>query len=227
MFPPDQSWQPEINWETPAGQTLLQFLARLPRSEPFEIIVFGSAPLQLGLDPHFLSGDIDIISSVDLTAVIHESGLGKGQCPLYIEQTAESIFVASVTWRERAYTAQIESVRLIFPHPIDILVSKVRRLEAKDLEAFHLVREKTGHPTEDELRTALQRVVDIYRPAFDEENAGDTLSNTRVLWQELYGHDIDVRAEIIQPALLSRRAAYGAEAPAYKDHLREIGATEN
>ena len=87
-------------------------------------------------------------------------------------------------------------------HPWDVLVSKLQRLEEKDLEAFKLVIAKTGHPTEAEFSQLLQKAVDLYRPKFDEETArGDMMMNTRILWQTLWQKEIDVRAAIIRPAL--------------------------
>jgi len=224
MFPPDQPWKPDLRWETPAGKTLRKLIACLPKNRSWQITVFGSAPLQLSLDPDFLSADIDIFSRDNLEEIILRAGLGKGQSPIYIDQCTENVFLASPTWPERAYHLQVELVTLTFPHPIDLLVSKVRRLEAKDLRAFHLVYSLTGHPTESELIGALQRVVDLYRPPFDEEFVeGNPIANTQSLWKELYGREIDVRQEIIRPALVRRRAGYGLSGPSLKEELRELG----
>lgn len=57
--------------------------------------------------------------------------------------------------------------------------------------------ERTGHPTEVELVDSLIRAVHLYKPAYDESAPGDPITNTRLLWQRLYGRDIDVRREII------------------------------
>lgn len=215
----DQPWQPEIQWETPAGQLLLALATALPLERQFLITVFGSAPLQLGIEPSFQSADVDVFSSDDLRGWIEAAGLGEGQSPFYVQQSPEIIFSASASWRERAFTAVVRNVSFTFPHPIDILVSKLKRLEPKDMNAFHLVLKRTDHPTPDELRAALQRHVDLFRPNFDEENSGDAVANTQVVWRELYGQDIDVRREIIVPALQARRFAYGAELPALKQEL--------
>ena len=68
------------------------------------------------------------------------------------------------------------------------------------MRAFHAVIAATGHPTEEEMKRELQDAVDLFRPGFDEENASDLISTTRLLWRELYKSEIDVRAEIIRPA---------------------------
>ena len=205
----DRSWQPKLNWDTPAGRVLDRLAGALPVETQWRIIVFGSAPLQLGLDPGFVSGDVDVISHEDIAGHCEKAGLLKGQAELYIEPCAITAFTASADWQLRACEAQRQHVRFILPHPIDILVSKIKRLEEKDLRAFRLVIGKTGHPTATEMIVALRRVVDVYRPNFDEESSGDPTHNTQVLWRELFGEAIDVRREIITPALAERKKSYG------------------
>lgn len=212
-------WSPQLDWETPAGQVLRRLLAVLPTDEPIVITVFGSAPLQLGVDSGFLSADVDVFSHVDLSEAIQRARLGRGQSEIYIEQSSEIVFSAATSWRERAFVFHENNVSLLFPHPIDILVSKLKRLEPKDLAAFRLVIERTGHPTPDELKTALRRHVDIFRPNFDEESGGDAVANAQTVWREIFGQTIDVRRDIIAAALRERRAAYGTDLPSLKSEL--------
>jgi hypothetical protein len=102
-------------------------------------------------------------------------------------------------------------------------VSKLQRLEEKDLNAFRLVIDKTGHPTEEEFARHLQLAVDLYRPKFDEESArGDMMMNTRILWQTLWGKDIDVRARIIRPALERVERDYREADPSLKTRLANL-----
>ncbi len=215
----DEPWRPILQWETPAGRLLEKLAAALPVDRHFFITVFGSAPLQLGIEASFQSADVDVFSADDLRDWIHSAGLGEGQSAFYIQQSPEFVFSASASWRERAFAITKQNVTFTFPHPIDILISKLKRLEPKDLNAFVLVLQHTGHPTPDELKRALQRHVDLFRPNFDEENSGDAVANTQVLWRELYGQNVDVRREIIAPALQRRRVAYGEDLPPLKQEL--------
>jgi len=59
-------------------------------------------------------------------------------------------------------------------------------------------------------------------PLLEGAAGGDPIANTRRLWMHLYGHDIDVRREIIVPAIESRKEAYGQNAPDYRARLKDI-----
>lgn len=216
------SWTTELDLGTPAGQMLQKLASILPPERPFQITVFGSAPLQIGVERNLLSNDVDLFSDAeDLEGFVREARMLQGQADYYIQVCSGLNFRTSPLWGTRTREVKIKNTTFIFPHPIDILIAKLNRLEEKDLEAFRVVRRKTGHPTEQELIRELQFAVDLFRPGFDEENAADLTNNTHRLWPLLYGRAIDVRAEIIAPALAKRRAGYGLPVRDYKRELRE------
>ena len=218
----EASWTKEIDWQTPAGLLLQKLAACLPNDRHFEITVFGSAPLQILVDGGLLSADIDVFSeNDDLELWVKKAGLGMDQTDFYIQVCSGLNFRTSPRWGTRAQTVKLGHCTFRFPHPIDILIAKLNRLEEKDLLAFRTVLKKTGHPTEAELIFELQMAVDLFRPGFDEENAADLANNTRRLWPLLYGREIDVRQEIIAPALAKRRAGYDLPTRDYKRELRE------
>ena len=221
-------WSPSIEWDTEAGKVLRALLRELPVDREFHITLFGSSPLQLGIEPTFVSGDVDLFADdthEEIEAAIARAGLDDRERGVYVQLCVEGNFRTSPRWKDRAFTTQIGNVRLTLPHPIDILIAKLHRCAEKDLLAYRLVIERTGHPTEDEMRRELQSAVDLYRPNFDEEMIGDITTNTRVLWQEIWKKDIDVRREIIAPALARRRAGYEMDVPQrdYKADLRHLG----
>src|SRR6185295_7064354 len=156
-----------------------------------------------------LSGDVDLFSDEErLAKWVEQAGLGDQQKRPYIQVCSELNFRTSPRWRGRTQSVTVGNCTFVFPHPIDILIAKLNRLEEKDLEAFHVVKKKTGHPTEAELIEELQMAVDLFRPSFDEEQGHDLGNNTRRLWPLLYGREIDPRKEIIAPALAKRREGY-------------------
>lgn len=81
----DQPWRPQLDWSAPAGRVLDQLVEALPTNRKWEIIVFGSSPLQLGIDSRFLSGDVDVISDEDITSHCERAGLLKGKAAIYVE----------------------------------------------------------------------------------------------------------------------------------------------
>ncbi|MSU64363.1 MAG: hypothetical protein EXS31_18570 [Pedosphaera sp.] len=220
------SWTQNIDLETPAGLALKKLVAALPKQRRFEITLFGSAPLQLTVEPRLLSADIDLFSDDDdLETWVRAAGLTREQSDFYIQVCSGLNFRTSPHWGTRTQSINIENCTFIFPHPIDILIAKLNRLEEKDLLAFRVVIEKTGHPTEAELIEELQMAVDLFRPGFDEENAADLGINTARLWPLIFGRTIDVRREIIAPALAKRRAGYDLPVRDYKRELREAAAS--
>src|SRR4051812_2493311 len=117
-------WSPQIHWDGPAGKVIIELAEAINASEfaasPVFVTVFGSAPLQLCLEPNFVSVDVAIFSSTDLRQLIQRAQLAKGQSSVYVEQTDEIVFSASTSWRERAFSVQRGAVTFSFPHPLDI-----------------------------------------------------------------------------------------------------------
>jgi hypothetical protein len=214
-------WTGEIDWATPAGQLLQKFLVALPKDRPFHLTLYGSAPLQLTVDRHLLSGDVDLFSDDDddLEALIVAAKLDKTHGGFHLEPGFELSFRTSPRWRQRAKTVQRDNVTLTIPHPLDILIGKLDRLEAKDLKAFERTIQLTGHPTAAELKHELQNAVDLFRPAFDDDAPNRYPENTRKLWRELFHAEIDIRQEIIEPAIIRRKQGYGEIPPDYKRML--------
>jgi hypothetical protein len=214
-------WTGEIDWTTPAGQLLEKFIAALPANQPVHLTVFGSAPLQLTVDCNLLSGDVDIFSDddEDLSGLIEAAGLDKTHGGIYLEASYELSFRTSPRWRLRAKTISRGALTLTVPHPIDILIGKLSRLDAKDLKAFERVVQITRHPTAQELKHELQNAVDLFRPAFDDNSPNLVPENTRRLWRELFRAEIDIHRDIVEPALKLRRQGHGEPPPDYKRSL--------
>jgi hypothetical protein len=215
-------WTSSLELETPAGRMLRRLASLLPQGREFQITVFGSAPLQIAVDPTLTSADVDVFSDFEeLNEIVMRAGLGTNQADFYIQVSSELNFRTSPRWKDRTQSARIGNCTFIFPHPIDILIAKLNRLDEKDLRAFRSVIAKTGHPTETELIKELQLAVDLFRPSFDEEQGHDMANNCRRLWPLIYGREIDPRAEIIAPALKIRREGYGEPVRDYKQELRD------
>jgi hypothetical protein len=216
------SWAGSVDLNTPAGGLLRKLVGLLPKDRHFEITIFGSAPLQIAVDASLTSADVDCFSEWEgLDELVHRHQLGTGQTEFYIQVSSELNFRTSPRWRDRLQTVVVENCTLRFPHPIDILIAKLNRLEEKDLEAFRRVIRKTGHPTEAELIRELQLAVDLFRPSFDEEQGHDMANNCGRLWPLIYGRELDPRTEIIAPALAERKRGYGEPTHDWKAELRE------
>ncbi len=197
-------WRPQLDWGTPGAELLRQAAGVLSAglgSRPLQIVVFGSSPLQMGVSEAIMSGDLDIATDEEIEGLLVEAGLTKGLSSPYVEVCPLGTFRTASDWRTRAHSEQLGNLEILFPHPIDILVSKISRGEEKDFEAFEEVIARTSHPTEEELADSLIRAVHLYKPGYDETAPGDPITNTRLLWKRLFGRDIDVRQEIIAASL--------------------------
>lgn len=221
---------PPPDWSTPAGRALERLTAALRTrgvalSEP--LIVFGSAPLQIFLDPAFLSADVDVTISHDLAkvqALVEELGMGKGRAPFYLEAVPRYVFRPGPDWGVRASRHRLNGVELVFPAPLDLLVAKLHRLDEKDLRAFELVRQKTGQPDEAALVEELRQCHEKFLPRPSGAKS-DFHRNVERLWLRLFGHPADVNGDILQPVLAALRAA--GESEDYLSVLRSLGAIED
>jgi hypothetical protein len=216
------SWAGSANLEAPAAALLRRLAAALPQTREFAVTVFGSAPIQIMIDSSLTSADVDVFSDFEhLGEVVEQAGLSENKSPFYIQVSSELNFRTSPRWKDRTQRTRIGQCTFVFPHPIDILIAKLNRLDEKDLRAFEVVIAKTGHPTDKELIAELQMAVDLFRPSFDEEQGHDMANNCRRLWPRIYGRAIDPRLEIIAPALARRKAGYGEPSHDHKQELRD------
>ena len=133
-------------------------------SKSLQLVVFGSSPLQMGVSDAIMSGDLDIATDEAIEGLLVAAGLTKGLSSPYVEVCPLGTFRTALDWRSRAYAERLGNLEILFPHPIDILASKISRGEEKDFEAFEEVIAKTGHPTEEELLDSLICAVHLYRP---------------------------------------------------------------
>ena len=126
------SWTSTINLGTPAGKALKDLAAALPPDRPFRITLFGSAPIQIMVDPDLLSADVDLFcDEEDLNEAVRRAGLDRAQSDFYIQVCSGLNFRTSPLWATRTQSATIGNVTFIFPHPIDILIAKLNRLDER------------------------------------------------------------------------------------------------
>src|ERR1043166_8525419 len=113
-----------INWNCPAGKQLDFLASLLPKEPRLDLTVFGSAPLQMLLDPSFLSQDIDLFSREEtwefLADFVEAKKLGKEKAIFYIQVCDPRAFRSTVDWRDRAVETERHSQLFRFPHPWDI-----------------------------------------------------------------------------------------------------------
>lgn len=189
------------------------------------INVFGSAPLQMGIEESLLSNDVDIAVRTEeqsrIEEVIRNAGLGRDQSEYFIQCRPEGAFRTSSRWKDRAFNYLFPNGTARFAHPIDILVGKLNRADEKDVRAFELVISKTGHPSEEEMIGELRGAVELFSVAHFRGFDGPSYAeNVRRIWPRLCQREIDLESEIIIPAFTRIQEAY--EAPPLKEELRNL-----
>ena len=74
----------------------------LPQDRELTITLFGSAPLQIAVDPMLTSADVDVFSDYEpLDDIVHKAGLGTNQADFYIQVSSELNFRTSQRWKGR------------------------------------------------------------------------------------------------------------------------------
>jgi hypothetical protein len=132
---------------------ILNDAARLVREG--EIVVFGSAALALWLREAPQTRDVDVWCEPEkngeiLVAVMGEQSWYHRTHGVFIEVWAPETFTAG--WRERARIAtqpDFPDVRLVIPHPHDVLISKLERFDSKDRDHLERILDEYPLGTED------------------------------------------------------------------------------
>jgi hypothetical protein len=115
-----------------------------------EIVVFGSASLALWLERAPSSKDVDLWVVPEERGEIVEALMGElswyhDKHDAYVEVCGPETFEAPASWRSRAKTLTLpdyERVRILVPHPHDVLVAKLPRLSPSDREHIELILEQ-------------------------------------------------------------------------------------
>ena len=124
---------------------ILNDAARLVRAG--EIVVFGSASLAFWLAHAPSSRDVDLWVSPEDRGEIVEALMGElswyhDKHDAYVEVCAPETFEAPSSWRDRAKIIRVpdgEEVRIVAPHPHDVLIAKLPRFSSSDQEHARLI----------------------------------------------------------------------------------------
>src|SRR5574342_135376 len=96
------SWTHGFNLDTPAGSALKKLAAVLPKDRTFRITLFGSAPIQITVEPSLLSADVDLFcDEEDLNEYVRRAGLDREQSDFYIQVCSGLNFRTSPHWASR------------------------------------------------------------------------------------------------------------------------------
>lgn len=112
-----------------------------------EIVVFGSSALAFWMDAPPRSKDVDVwceprAKGDAVFALMGELSWYHDKHGIFVEVWAPETFAAPVDWRQRSRrlaTSENPRVTLVVPHPHDILMAKLERMEAKDRDHIRAI----------------------------------------------------------------------------------------
>lgn len=182
------NWKtPPPRWDTLAGQVLDAFFAAVHETLPdFQqpLTIFGA------------------------------SGTGRAgsiRASYGVQIYPPQLFRPTPHYLQRAHVETRHGLKIVVPHLQDILIAKLHRarveaqqgLVPKDRRAFQRVRELSGgHPSLDELLADMVICEPCFRPPQDGGVNAFRLNAEDVLL-ELYAHSLDLKRDIIEPALIA------------------------
>jgi hypothetical protein len=112
-------------------------------------------------------------------------------------------FNVATGWAFRSQKLSRQEIQLFIPHPLDLLCLELANENERVFRAFKLVKEQTGHPTEEELLWILKGKLDWFRKNFDGSKT-NMRGDVKWIWRELFGRDLNVSEEVIRPVLKER-----------------------
>jgi hypothetical protein len=119
-----------------------------------EMVVFGSSALAFWMRRPPRSKDVDVWCSPRekghaIEALMGELSWYHDKHGIFVEVWAPETFAAPTDWRTRAKTLTLTEnakVRVVLPHPHDVLMAKLERMEVKDREHIHAILEEFPLP---------------------------------------------------------------------------------
>ncbi len=111
-----------------------------------QIVVFGSSALAFWMQQAPASRDVDVwCEPTDrghaVQALMGELSWYHDRHGVFVEVWAPETFAAPLDWRSRSrsITMEEQAVTIVLPHPHDVLMAKLERMEVKDREHIHAI----------------------------------------------------------------------------------------
>jgi hypothetical protein len=240
-------WPPEFKWDSPTGELLIKLGSAVRADRRTPIVLFGSGALQLTITPSVLSADADIAPDIvpfdpklkefphplerdELTRLATAHGLGHDQKRTYLHICATEAFNPGTRWERRAAIVNRGNLQVSVPHPIDILIAKLHRYDAKDQKDFQEVISRTGFPTKEELLRELRanprlfnkrdRSLELMPSQFGDSKITE---NVPKVFRDLWKTHVSVKRDIIAPANEAIESSY--RHGTHKSGLDDLAAT--